>query len=131
MISGLILAGIRPVWVDPQWDTGLHLAHPPAPDGFRAAFEEHPDARGALVTSPTPYGACADIGAIAEICHQRGTPLIVDEAWRAHLPFHPDLPTWAMDAGAEVCVTSVHNSPERCSTSRWWTISAAGRAPGC
>lgn len=23
-------------------------------------------------------------------------------------PFHPELPTWAMDAGADVCVTSVH-----------------------
>jgi arginine decarboxylase len=34
----------------------------------------------------------------------------VDEAWGAHLPFHPDLPPWAMDAGADVCVTSVHKS---------------------
>ncbi|CAM5465711.1 aminoacid decarboxylase [Streptomyces californicus] len=107
VVSGLILAGIRPVWVDPQWDPRLHLAHPPAPDAFRAAFEEHPDARGALLTSPTP-GACADIGAVAALCHARGVPLIVDEAWGAHLPFHPDLPTWAMDAGADVCVTSVH-----------------------
>ncbi len=81
---------------------------PVAPDAFRAAFEEHPDARGALLTSPTPYGACADIGAVAALCHARGVPLIVDEAWGAHLPFHPDLPTWAMDAGADVCVTSVH-----------------------
>src|SRR6185437_8332765 len=37
-----------------------------------------------------------------------GQPLIVDEAWGAHLPFHQDLPTWAMDAGADVCVVSVH-----------------------
>ncbi len=37
-----------------------------------------------------------------------GKPLIVDEAWRAHLPFHDDLPTWAMDAGADVCVVSIH-----------------------
>ncbi|MFD6290502.1 aminotransferase class I/II-fold pyridoxal phosphate-dependent enzyme [Streptomyces sp. NPDC060205] len=108
VISGLILAGIRPVWVDPQWDPDLHLAHPPSPEAFRAAFEEHPDARGALVTSPTPYGTCADIAAIAALCHERGKPLIVDEAWGAHLPFHPELPTWAMDAGADVCVTSVH-----------------------
>lgn len=108
VISGLILAGIRPVWVDPQWDPRLHLAHPPAPEAFRAAFAEHPDARGALVTSPTPYGTCADINAIATLCHERGVPLIVDEAWGAHLPFHPELPTWAMDAGADVCVTSVH-----------------------
>ena len=45
---------------------------------------------------------------IAEVCHARGKPLIVDEAWGAHLPFHEDLPTWAMDAGADVCVVSVH-----------------------
>jgi arginine decarboxylase len=58
--------------------------------------------------SPTPYGTCADIEAIAAVCHDRGKPLIVDEAWGAHLPFHADLPTWAMDVGADVCVVSVH-----------------------
>jgi arginine decarboxylase len=108
VISGLVVAGIRPVWVDPQWDAERHLAHPPSPAAFEAAFEAHPDARGALVTTPTPYGTCSDLAAIAEVCHQRGKPLIVDEAWGAHLPFHPQLPTWAMDAGADVCVTSVH-----------------------
>ncbi|MFJ4126540.1 aminotransferase class I/II-fold pyridoxal phosphate-dependent enzyme [[Kitasatospora] papulosa] len=108
VISGLILAGIRPVWIDPQWDPDLHLAHPPTPDAYRSALEQHPDARGALVTSPTPYGTCADIKAIATLCHERGLPVIVDEAWGAHLPFHPELPTWAMDADADICVTSVH-----------------------
>ncbi|WP_394428081.1 aminotransferase class I/II-fold pyridoxal phosphate-dependent enzyme [Streptomyces sp. SGAir0957] len=108
VVSGLVLAGIVPIWVDPTWDADLHLAHPPSADAFRAALAEHPDARGALVTTPTPYGTCSDLAAIAEACHERGVPLIVDEAWGAHLPFHPDLPTWAMDAGADVCVTSVH-----------------------
>ncbi|MFF3698975.1 aminotransferase class I/II-fold pyridoxal phosphate-dependent enzyme [Streptomyces sp. NPDC002221] len=108
VVSGLILSGIKPVWVDPQWDTERHLAHPPSAEAFAAAFEEHPDARGALVTSPTPYGTCADLSAIAAACHARNKPVIVDEAWGAHLPFHDGLPTWAMDAGADVCVTSVH-----------------------
>ncbi|MFJ9773633.1 aminotransferase class I/II-fold pyridoxal phosphate-dependent enzyme [Kitasatospora sp. NPDC101157] len=108
VVAGLILAGIRPVWVDPQWDAELHLAHPPSADAFRAALGQHPDARGALVTTPTPYGTCADLEAIAAVCHAVGKPLIVDEAWGAHLPFHPRLPRWAMDAGADVCVTSVH-----------------------
>ncbi|MGH3150294.1 MAG: hypothetical protein ACRDOB_06145 [Streptosporangiaceae bacterium] len=72
------------------------------------AWQRHPDAAGALIVSPTPHGTCADIASIAGICHQRGKPLIVDEAWDAHLPFHPDLPAWAMDAGADVCVVSVH-----------------------
>jgi arginine/lysine/ornithine decarboxylase len=63
-----------------------------------------------LLVTPTDYGACGDIAAIAGVCHEFGKPLIVDEAWGAHLPFHPDLPPWAMDADADVCVTSVHKS---------------------
>ncbi|MFF0248024.1 aminotransferase class I/II-fold pyridoxal phosphate-dependent enzyme [Streptosporangium sandarakinum] len=108
MVAGLILSGVRPVWVDPNFDPDLHLAHPPSVEAFTAAFDEHPDAKGALVTSPTPYGTCGDLAGLARMCHERGRPLLVDEAWGAHLPFHPDLPVWAMNAGADVCVTSVH-----------------------
>lgn len=108
VISGLILSGVRPVWIEPQWDRERHLAHPPSAHDYEKAFAEHPDAKGALVTSPTPYGTSADLRAIADVCHERSRPLVVDEAWGAHLPFHPDLPTWAMDAGADVCVTSIH-----------------------
>jgi arginine decarboxylase len=106
--AGLIFAGVEPVWIAPRYDAGLHLAHPPSPDAVERAWGEHPDAAGALVVSPSPYGTCADIEAIAEVCHRRGKPLIIDEAWGAHLPWHRQLPTWAMDAGADVCVTSVH-----------------------
>lgn len=101
------LSGVRPIWVEPQWDASRNLAHPPSVEAFAARLDEHPDALGALVTSPTPYGTCADLAAIAaacQACHERGKPLIVDEAWGAHLPFHPGLPTWAMDSGADVCV---------------------------
>lgn len=108
VVSGLILCGLEPVWVEPQWDPVRHLAHPPSAEAFEKAFQEHPDARGALVTSPTPYGAAGDLRAIAEVCHRRSRPLVVDEAWGAHLPFHHDLPSWAMDAGADICVTSIH-----------------------
>lgn len=106
--SGLVLSGIEPVWVEPRWDAERHIAHPPSAAEFERAFEAHPDAKGALLTSPTPYGACADVRAVAEVCHRRGVPLVVDEAWGAHLPFHPSLPSWAMDAGADICVTSIH-----------------------
>ncbi|MFJ5534804.1 aminotransferase class I/II-fold pyridoxal phosphate-dependent enzyme [Streptomyces sp. NPDC093261] len=108
VIAGLILSGVCPVWVEPQWDAVRHIAHPPSPAAYEKAFTEHPEADGALVTSPTPYGSAADLRAIAEVCHRRGKPLIVDEAWGAHLPFHGSLPIWAMDAGADVCVTSIH-----------------------
>jgi arginine decarboxylase len=108
VVAGLIFSGLRPCWISPRWDADLHLAHPPSPETVAAAWERHPDAAAALVVSPTPYGTCADIAGIARVCHERGRPLIIDEAWGAHLPFHPELPTWAMDAGADVCVVSVH-----------------------
>ena len=108
VVAGLIFSGLQPQWIRPRYDSRLHIAHPPSPEEVAQAWEEHPDAAGALVVSPTPYGTCADIRAIAELCHERGKPLIIDEAWGAHLPFHPDLPTWAMDAGADICVVSVH-----------------------
>jgi arginine/lysine/ornithine decarboxylase len=110
VISGLILSGVAPVWVRPSWDGERHLSHPPTAEEVRRRFEEEPEAKGMLLVTPTDYGTCGDIRAIADVCHEFGKPLIVDEAWGAHLPFHPDLPPWAMDAGADVCVTSVHKS---------------------
>jgi lysine decarboxylase len=108
VIAGLVLSGLQPIWVRPRWDAERHLAHPPSPADVAAAFDNSPDASGILITSPTPYGTCADLASIVGICHDRGKPVIVDEAWGAHLPFHEDLPTWAMDAGADICVVSVH-----------------------
>ncbi|SEH52400.1 Arginine/lysine/ornithine decarboxylase [Mycolicibacterium rutilum] len=108
IVAGLIFSGVQPRWVTPRWDADRHFSHPPSPQDYRDVFDKYPDAAGALVVSPSPYGTCTDLAAIAEVCHERGKPLIVDEAWGAHLPFHEDLPTWAMDAGADVCVVSVH-----------------------
>lgn len=108
VIAGVIVSGIRPVWVHPKWDPERHLAHPPEPDDVQRALAEHPDAKGMLLITPTDWGTCADIAGTAEVCHAAGVPLIVDEAWGAHLPFHPDLPAWGMDAGADLVVTSVH-----------------------
>src|SRR3954449_3832082 len=108
VIAGVIINGTHPVWVHPKWDDQRKLSHPPEPDDVRGALEENPDARGMLLITPTDWGTCADIAGTAELCHQHRIPLIVDEAWGAHLPFHDSLPTWGMDAGADVVVTSVH-----------------------
>ena len=108
IVAGLIFSGVQPRWITPRWDEQRHFSHPPSPQDYSDAWDRHPNAAGALVVSPSPYGTCTDLAGIAAVCHDRGKPLIVDEAWGAHLPFHEDLPTWAMDAGADVCVVSVH-----------------------
>jgi arginine decarboxylase len=108
VISGVIVSGVQPVWVHPHWDPDRHLAHPPEPEDVRNALRAHPDAKGMLLISPTDWGTSADIAGAAGVCHAADVPLIVDEAWGAHLPFHPELPAWGMDAGADLVVTSVH-----------------------
>src|SRR3954452_767261 len=106
--AGLIFSGMQPAWIPPRWDGEQHLTHPVAPEQVEQAWEKNPDAAACLVVSPSHYGTLTDLRAVVDICHKRGKPVIVDEAWGAYLPFHEDLPTWAMDAGADVCVVSVH-----------------------
>jgi arginine decarboxylase len=108
VISGVIVNGTWPVWVHPHFDEERALAHPPEPAEVRHALERHPDAKGMLLITPTDWGTCADIKGVADVCHEYDVPLIVDEAWGAHLPFHDALPVWGMNAGADIVVTSVH-----------------------
>jgi arginine/lysine/ornithine decarboxylase len=108
VIAGVVVNGVEPIWVHPEFDAERHIAHPPEPDDVRRRLEEHPDAKGMLLITPTDWGTCADVRGVARVCHEYDVPLIVDEAWGAHLPFHPALPAWGMDAEADLVVTSVH-----------------------
>lgn len=108
VVAAVVVNGVEPIWVHPKFDAERHLAHPPEPDDVRERLREHPDAKGMLLITPTDWGTCADVGGVARVCHEFDVPLIVDEAWGAHLPFHPDLPAWGMDAEADLVVTSVH-----------------------
>ncbi|MEV0981660.1 ornithine decarboxylase [Streptomyces sp. NPDC049915] len=108
VVAAVVVNGVEPIWVHPKFDTERHLAHPPEPDDVRRKLREHPDAKGMLLITPTDWGSCADIAGVARVCHEFDVPLIVDEAWGAHLPFHPDLPAWGMNAEADLVLTSVH-----------------------
>jgi len=108
VISGLVLAGAVPVWVNPEFDPNWDLAHNVTPDAIAHALTQNPDAKAVMLVSPTYLGVCADVAAIAHLCHQYGVPLLVDEAHGAHFGFHPDLPISAMQAGADLAVQSTH-----------------------
>jgi arginine/lysine/ornithine decarboxylase len=108
VVAGVVVNGVEPIWVHPKFDRERHIAHPPEPDDVRRRLQEHPDAKGVLLITPTDWGTCADVRGVARVCHEFDLPLILDEAWGAHLPFHPGLPAWGMDAGADLVVTSVH-----------------------
>ncbi len=107
-IDGLVVAGLEPTFVAPEVDPDLGIAHCVTPDALAKAIELTPGAIAAMVVSPTYFGAVADVAALADVAHERGVPLLVDEAWGAHLRFSDRLPTSALEAGADLVLSSVH-----------------------
>ena len=108
VIDGLVLSGMRPTFVAPELDPELGIAHGLTPESLAAALDATPGAVAAMVVSPTYFGACADVPALATVAHERGVPLVVDEAWGAHLHFHPSLPPDALASGADLVTSSTH-----------------------
>jgi arginine decarboxylase len=107
-IDGLVLSGLRPTFVAPELDRELSIAHCLTPESLEAGLERAPDAAGAIVVSPTYFGAVADVRGFARVAHARGVPLVVDESWGAHLHFHEALPEDALSAGADLVISSTH-----------------------
>lgn len=107
-VDGCILAGLTPHFVAPEVDPERGIAHCLTPAALDRALGQTPDAVGATAVSPTYFGAMADVAGLAEVAHAHDVPLVVDEAWGAHLTFHPDLPAPALSLGADMVVSSTH-----------------------
>ncbi|MEL7504179.1 MAG: aminotransferase class I/II-fold pyridoxal phosphate-dependent enzyme [Cyanobacteria bacterium J06554_6] len=108
VIAGLVLAGAMPVFIMPEYraDWGIALGLTPAT--VAAALAKYPDVKAVLLVSPSYEGICVNVGAIADLAHHYGCPLIVDEAHGPHFAFHPELPCPALEAGADLVVQSAH-----------------------
>ncbi|MDY4948035.1 MAG: aminotransferase class I/II-fold pyridoxal phosphate-dependent enzyme [Clostridium cadaveris] len=106
--AGIILSGAKPVYMQPELDKKLGIAHGVTPDTVRNTLKEHPEAKAVLIINPTYYGVATDIKSIADIVHSHNIPLIVDEAHGPHLGFNQNLPISAMEAGADICAQSTH-----------------------
>lgn len=80
------------------------------PEQVKRAFFEHPDIAAVVITSPTYEGIVSDVEGIAEIVHEHGVPLIVDEAHGAHFGFGAGFPENAVKQGADAVIMSLHKT---------------------
>ncbi|WP_372631482.1 aminotransferase class I/II-fold pyridoxal phosphate-dependent enzyme [Cohnella sp.] len=108
ILSAIIFAGARPVFLSPVRDTNLGIDHGVTTRSVRRALERHPDAAALLVINPTYYGVCANLKEIVDLAHEYDMPVLVDEAHGALIHFSEELPLSAMQAGADMAATSVH-----------------------
>ncbi|GIQ68290.1 aminotransferase class V-fold PLP-dependent enzyme [Xylanibacillus composti] len=108
VMSAIIFAGAKPVFISPAMDERLGIAHGITLRAVKRALKLHPDAKAVLVINPTYFGVCTNLKEIVDTVHQHGMPVLVDEAHGVHIHFHEQLPLSAMQAGADMAATSVH-----------------------
>ncbi len=126
-IDALVLSGLRPTFAAAEVDPELGIAHCLSPQTLDQALARTPGAVAAWIVSPTYFGAVADVAALAGVAHARGVPLIVDEAWGAHLAFHEQLPAHALSLGADLVISSTHKIVGSLTQSAMLHLGAGGR----
>jgi lysine decarboxylase len=127
MVDGLILSGGVPSWVAPEYDPELGMAHGVTPEALAKALARNPDAHAAFIVSPTYYGLAADVEGCAEVAHEAGAALIVDNAWGAHFGFHPRLPASPIALGADAMLASTHKIVGSLTQSAMLMVAPTGR----
>lgn len=101
---------LRPVYLYPGFDAELQLNMEISVQDVREALEADSQICAVVIVSPTYDGVVSDIAAIAAAVHEKGLPLIVDEAHGAHFGFHPYFPENANACGADIVIHSVHKT---------------------
>ncbi len=81
-----------------------------SPGQVQEKLELFPDVAAVVITSPTYDGIVSDIEVLAGMVHERGIPLIVDEAHGAHFGFSDGFPRKAVTLGADLCIESLHKT---------------------
>lgn len=129
IVDGLVLSGGTPAFVAPEYDEDLGMALAVDAEQLREALARTPDARAAFVVSPTYYGIAADVAALAEVAHEAGVPLVVDQSWGPHFGFHPGVPESALRLGADAVLTSTHKIAGSLTQSAMLHVADTGRVP--
>lgn len=108
-VHAAALLDFEPLWLWPEEGASLCACPVTAEslDQVLSGLSAPPAA--VYVTSPDYLGNLADVSALAEVCHRRGTLLLVDNAHGAYLRFlspsrHP------LDQGADLCCDSAHKT---------------------
>lgn len=115
--NGLALAGGEPVYIMPQMEEEFYITGEISSDSVRRALEEDDKIAAVIITSPNYYGICSDIKEIAEVVHEFGKILIVDQAHGAHLKLFEsfmkkdmDMPQSGESGGADIVINSTHKT---------------------
>jgi lysine decarboxylase len=108
VLSALVLAGLEPIWMNPELDGATGVPIGIALNELQRTLKESPIA--ILLTEPGYLGTLSDLKPLIAAAHEKSIPVIVDAAWGGHFGFHADLPQHVIAQGADALITSVHKA---------------------
>ena len=108
-VSAAALLDLEIRWLWPEESRSL-CGCPISPAQLEETLNSLPEPPAAVyLTSPDYLGGMAQIPALAQVCHQHGNLLLVDNAHGAYLRFlQPSL--HPLDLGADLCCDSAHKT---------------------
>ncbi|MED0661006.1 aminotransferase class I/II-fold pyridoxal phosphate-dependent enzyme [Bacillus smithii] len=108
IIHGLMLANIRPVFLEPEYDEKTKSPAGVSLDTLKLALERFPNAKGLILIYPSYYGVSYPIKELIDYAHQKDCIVLVDEAHGPHLVLGDPFPPSALSMGADMVVQSAH-----------------------
>lgn len=97
-------------YIVPQMIEDFDVCEAITAEQVQAALGKYPKVAAVLIVSPTYEGRIADVEAIAKVVHDRGLPLIVDEAHGAHLGFSSEFARNSCRLDADLVINSLHKT---------------------
>ena len=118
VFDAVSLAQANAVIYEPDFDEEWGIYAPIRPERLELAIKENPKVKAFVISCPYYEGVVSDISKIAEVCHNYGKLLIVDEAHGALWNFDKTINTPSAFLGADAVVQSLHKTcgaPNQCS----------------
>lgn len=128
VVAGLVLSGAVPRFA--QHDVLVECgALGVSAESVARSLAAEPKPAAVLLTRPSYYGLARELEGVADVCHARSVPLIIDEAHGGHFCFLPPVgaasraapvhasrpprlggPTSALECGADLAIQSCHKT---------------------
>lgn len=110
VLNACALYGFVPVFFERDILPGYSIPGHINPASLRRAIQDTPHAKAILITTPTYYGICEDVRALATLAHNQHIPLLADCAHGPHFAFCSQLPNVATADEADLCALSLHKT---------------------
>ena len=108
--GGVVLSGAMPVYIEPEYHPEVGSPLAARVEVVQRLLEANDHVAAVHITSPNYYGVISDTAKIADLAHQHGAALLVDEAHGSHLNFYEGLPESAARLGADMIIQSTHKT---------------------